>query len=426
MKAYVFAEKGMLRLRELPEPVLSADSEADRRAAILKPRYLAPCASDVHTVYAGNGPRRENLVLGHEGLAEIVSVGDLVRDFRPGELVAVSAVMPDLPDGNGHEHAPFSGSKLGRNQDGMWAEYFRVPDADQNLAHIPDGVCPEQALMAVDMLATGFTAAEDAMISPGQTVLIIGLGAVGLSALIAAKHMGAGTVLAIGSPRGTRAAALSAEYGLDLLLSYRDGSVLYDRGEALFGKSTAECLMERCHGWRADAYGPACGAAPPQTAADTGTYLRAHGGRRPAANSTNSPAVERILDLTGNQGADRVLICGGGAEAYAQACDLMRYGSGIAVNVAYIEGSGSIALPVFSLGRGMAGKTFRFSFCRGGRHRLEALLRLLAEREIPDAGKLVTHRLKGSGCIPDALFRMREKKDGLIKIMVELNGSWQE
>ena len=383
MKAYVFTEKGKIGLQEIPEVSLSSGNPEDRRAAVLRPRFLSPCSSDVHTVFAGDGPRRPGLVLGHEGLAEILEVGPEVRDFRPGELVAVSAVMPDVPEGTGHEGFPFSGSKLGRNINGMWSERFYVPEADRNLAHIPEGLTPQQALMSVDVMATGFTAAEAAEIEEGQTVAVFGLGAVGLMALAAAKSLGAGRILALASERRPERLRLAEEYGVDVLVSYRDGSILYDRDDSAASHRS--------------------GAAE----------------RHPMANSTKSPGVDRILDLTEGQGVDRVLICGGGPEALAQACDVLRYGGGIAVNVAYMEGKGMTGLPIFSLGRGMAGKTFRFEFCRGGRKRIESMMELIAEKKIPDPGRLVTCRLSGSGEIPRALQMMKEKPQGLLKVMVE-------
>ena len=417
MKAYVFAKKGELELRELPKPGLDHKLPADRRAAILRPRFLSPCSSDVHTVYAGPGPRREGLVLGHEGLAEIVEVGSEVKDFHPGELVAVSAVMPDVPDGNGHENSPFSGSKLGRNLNGMWSEWFYVPDADQNLAHIPHAVTPEQALMAVDVMATGWTAAEQAEIVPGQSVVILGLGAIGLAALAAAKKMGAEPLIAVGSGRRPECTALAEAFGADLVLDRRDGSRLFDRSIRLpSGTEKAAETIGNC-------------AASADAEASCRSLYREK--RHPSANSTKSAAVDAILDLTKNRGVDRVIICGGGQEALMQACDLAAYGTGIVSNIAYFEGTGTIGLPIFSLGRGMAGKTFKFSFCRGGRHRLEQMLQLIAEGNEaknagrPDFGRLVTHRLFGSCEIPHALALMRQKPEGLIKIMVELDG-WSE
>lgn len=455
MKAYVFTEKGKVELRDVPEVRLT-DSAEDRRAVILRPRYVTPCASDVHTVFAGTGPRRENLVLGHEGLGEIVACGADVTEFHKGELVAVSAVMPDVEDGTGHEHSPFSGSKLGRNINGMWSERYYVPEAERNLAHIPEGILPEQAIISTDVMATGFTAAEAAEIKPGQTVVVIGLGAIGLMALAAAKAFGAGRLIAIGSEDRPECTRLAVEYGLDLLISYKDGSVLYERGTKGTACSTDAAEAEGgagmdetpCAGGPADTcaqgsrgsnpshkgdcaaetdyrFDAAGGSTDADKAAQAEAYMRAHQGRHPMSNSTKSPAVDRILDLTNSEGADSVIVCGGGHDVLMQASDLVKYGTGIVSNVAYFEGTGTVELPIFSLGRGMAGKTFKFEFCRGGRHRLEAMMRRIAEKKLADPGRLVTHRLKGSENIPKALRMMKEKPDGLIKVMVEIDG-WQE
>ena len=382
MKAYIYTQKGKIELRDIPAPTLDAAEETDAYAAILKPRYVSPCSSDVHTVYAGDGPRRENLVLGHEGLAEIVEVGSQVTDFKPGELVAVSAVMPEPGDLTGHKGAPFSASKLGRNINGMWSEYFKVPDADINLAHIPDGVSHEAALMAVDMMATGYTAASEALIEQGQTVCVIGSGAVGLMAASAAKRMTgeAGHVIIIGSDKDSVNAQLAESFDVDTYISYRDGSCIYNNKKE-----------------RATDY-PA---------------------RDKRANSVGSAATDAVFDCTGGYGADAVLICGGGAEALAQACDIVRYGTGIVVNVAYVEGSGIIGLPIFSLGRGMSGKTFKFELSRGGRDWLEAMLDEAARCDSMQ-GTLVTDKLKGFDAIPEALELMHKRPAGTVKIMVEI------
>ncbi len=387
MKSYVFARKGEIELREIPAPTLQSGSVEDARSAILKPRYISPCSSDVHTVYAGNGPRRDNLVLGHEGLAEVVEVGSEVSDFKVGELVAVSAVMPESGDLTGHKGAHFSGSKLGRNINGMWAELFKVPDADINLAHIPDDVSLEAALMAVDMMATGYTAASEALIEPGQTICVIGSGAVGLMAASAAKRMtgNEGRVIIIGSDKDPIHAQLAREFDIDTYISYRDGSIVYDNWHG----QTTQKLEES-------------NDVPDRR-----------------ANSTGSRAVDAVLAYTSGNGVDAVLVCGGGAEELARASDMVRYGTGIVVNVAYIEGDGMVGLPIFSLGRGMSGKNFKFELSRGGRDWLEAMLDEAARCESMQ-GALVTDRLCGFESIPEALRRMHDRPSGTVKIMVTI------
>ena len=385
MKAYIFESRGKLVLKEVCPPVLSEDPE-DRKAAILRPVYVSPCSSDVHTVFGGSKPRRENMILGHEGLAEVVETGRDVRDFRKGELVAVPAVMPDIPGGTGHEGFPFSGGKLGRNMDGLFAELFKVPRADINLAKIPDGLSPEAALMCVDVMTTGFTAAEYADIEENDTVIVMGTGAIGLMAIAAAKRFGKGPVIAVGSEKREECVRLSREYGADMYISYISGDIIFDNGRA------------------AEKY-EALGKA----------YEMAE-----AANSLNSPAVSKIFELTGSRGAERILICGGGKNALMNACDMASYGTGTVVNAAYIEGVDNPELPLFSLGKGMAGKTFKFVYCKGGRQRIEEMLNMASMEGGTDPAPLVTHRLKGFEMIPEALEMMREKPAGLIKIMVQI------
>ena len=358
MKAYVFAARGLIEERSVKEPVLDPADPKDRTSVILEPVYLSPCTSDVHTVFAGKGPRREGLVLGHEGLARVVEAGPDVKDFRPGELAAVCAIMPDVPDGTGHEGSPFSGNKLGRNIEGEWQERFKVPMADENLARIPQRMRPETALMSVDMLATGYSAAEAAGIKPGMTVAVFGTGAVGLMAILSAKLFGAGEVIAVGSETRPLCTELALKFGASCVLSQRDLHLLAGEGELVPGK----------------------------------THV------------------------------DRCIICGGPKRALVTACDAVCYGTGVVVNCAYIEGEGSVELPIFSLGRGMSGKTFKFVLSKGGRNFLEKML-MFADRlreEGTDIGVLVTHRTRGLGSVPEALRMMHEKPEGLVKVMVEV------
>ena len=63
--------------------------------AICKPIALAPCTSDIHTVWAGAIGDRHNMILGHEAVGEVVEVGNLVKDFKVGDKVLVSAITPD-------------------------------------------------------------------------------------------------------------------------------------------------------------------------------------------------------------------------------------------------------------------------------------------------------------------------------------------
>lgn len=350
MKAFVLKEPGVVGWAQVPEPELTP------YGAVLEPVAVAPCSSDVHTVFGGGSRKAPNLVLGHECVARVVETGPYVKDFKPGQVVAVPAITPDWRARGIQEHnfkhgsAPFSGHQLGRSQPGVFAERFLIPDADTTLAVIPDGVSTEQALMCVDVVTTGFTGAENADIKFGDTVVVMGIGPIGLMAVAGAALKGASRILAVGSRPLCAERAL--EFGATEVLSYRNGDV-----------------------------------------------------------------VEQVMERTGGLGADSVIICGGQDEVFAQAVDMVRYGVGTVSNINYFGGTGNLPFPKFSGGRGMAGKTIRTELAEGGRVRVERMLDMVKYKRIHPE-KLVTHHLRGLDQIPEALYLMRDKPQDLIKVMV--------
>ncbi len=350
MKAFVLKEPGIVGWADVQEPKLTP------YGAILKPVAMAPCSSDVHTVFGGGSRKTPNLVLGHECVAQILETGEYVEDFKAGEIVAVPAITPywrarGIQEHNfKHASAPFSGHQLGRSQPGVFAEKFLIPDADTTLAKIPKGVSVKQALMCVDVVTTGFTGVEHAHIKFGDTVVVIGIGPIGLMAVAGASLQGAARILAVGSRPICVKQAL--ELGACEVLSYKDGNI-----------------------------------------------------------------VEQVLERTGGLGADSVIICGGGDEVFSQAVDMVRYGVGIVSNINYFGGTGNLPFPKFSGGRGMAGKTIHTELAEGGRVRIERMLDMVKYGRIHPEN-LVTHHLKGFDKIEEALYLMRDKPLDLIKVMV--------
>lgn len=350
MKAFVLAEPGVVRWYDAPEPELVP------YGAILKPIAVTPCSSDVHTVFGGGSPKQPNLVLGHECIAEVLEVGSEVKDFRPGDRVAVPAITPDwrdksIQDGNyKHASAPFSGHQLGRTQPGVFSERFLIRDADTTLAHIPEGITDEQALMCVDVVTTGFTGAEYADIKIGDTVCVLGIGPIGLMAVAGAALQGAGRIIAV----GTRpiCVELAKRYGATEVLSYKDGDI-----------------------------------------------------------------VEQVKQMTEGIGVDATIIAGGNAEVLTQAYDMTRYGIGTISNINYFGGTGYLPLPIFSGGRGMCGKTLHMELAKGGRMRIERILSMVQYGRL-DPSPLVTHHLEGLEKVEDALYMMRDKPKDLVKVMV--------
>ena len=221
MRAFVLKGPGQAGFIEVEEPHLESEY-----SAILEPVAVSVCTSDVNTVYGTGSKKPDDLVLGHECVARVVEIGARVRDFQVGDIVAVPAITPDYrhPDtqeGNErHAGRAFSANALGRSIPGVFARYFLIPDADTTLAHIPEGVDIESALMCVDVVTTGFTGAEAADIITGDTVVVVGIGAIGLMAVQAAALMGAARIIAFGQ-RGA-CVEYARNHGASSVYSYRD------------------------------------------------------------------------------------------------------------------------------------------------------------------------------------------------------------
>ena len=197
--------------------------------AIVHPIAVSPCTSDVHTVWEGAIGDRHDMILGHEAVGEVVEVGAMVRDFQVGDKVIVPAITPDwgaLASQAGysmHSGGMLAGWKFSNFKDGVFAEYFHVNEADANLAHLPEGVNPVDAVMLSDMVPTGFHGVELADVQFGDDVCVIGIGPVGLMSVAAAALRGAAKLFAVGSRKVCADAALA--YGATEILNYRNGDI---------------------------------------------------------------------------------------------------------------------------------------------------------------------------------------------------------
>ena len=218
MKGYAMLKIGESGWIEKPKP------EFGPLDAICKPLAVAICTSDVHTLWEGAIGERHNMILGHECCAEVVEVGSLVRD-----RVLVPAITPDwnsLEAQAGysmHSGGMLAGWKFSNFKDGVFSEYFHVNDADGNLALLPENITPVDACMLSDMVPTGFHGVELADVQFGDTVLVIGIGPVGLMAVAGANLRGASRIIAV----GTRPACVEAAkgYGAVDFISYKDGTI---------------------------------------------------------------------------------------------------------------------------------------------------------------------------------------------------------
>ncbi|MBF1358065.1 MAG: zinc-binding dehydrogenase, partial [Mogibacterium diversum] len=173
--------------------------------------------------------------------------GELVKDFKVGDRVMVAAITPDwssLEAQGGypmHSGGMLSGWKFSNFKDGVFGEYFHVNDADGNLAHMPEAVSPEEACMLSDMVPTGFHGVELADIQFGDTVLVNGIGPVGLMSVAGANLRGASRIICVGTRPACREAA--KKYGATDFISYKEGSIDEQVLELTGGKGVDKAIV---------------------------------------------------------------------------------------------------------------------------------------------------------------------------------------
>ena len=231
MKGLVLLEKGKLGMRDdLPEPVCGPYD------AVIEPYVVAPCTSDIHIMENPETvPGCVGKAIGHETCGYVVEVGSEVKDFKVGDRVAVGAAINDFRTreaqaGYARAHNMTVYGTAQEWQQGAFAERYFVFDADMNLAKIPESVTWEQAVMLTDMASTSFEGVRQANIRFGDSVAVIGIGAIGLMAVAAAALSGAGRIFAIGSRQ--LCFDIAAEYGATDFISYKDGDIVQQVIEA--------------------------------------------------------------------------------------------------------------------------------------------------------------------------------------------------
>lgn len=197
--------------------------------ALIRPLALSPCTSDVHTVWEGALGERTDMILGHEGCGVVEEVGSMVKDFKPGDRIMVAAITPDWSSLEAqagypmHSGGMLAGWKFSNFKDGVFGELFHVNDADANLAILPDSISPEEACMLSDMVPTGFHGVELADVQFGDTVLVVGIGPVGLMAVAGANLRGASRIICVGTRQICRDVAKG--YGATDFIGYKDGPI---------------------------------------------------------------------------------------------------------------------------------------------------------------------------------------------------------
>lgn len=204
MKAVLFHGVGDIRVDDLPDPQIQ-----DTTDAIVRLTASAICGTDLHFVRGTMAGTEPGTILG-QGVVE--ELGSDVRNLEVGDRVVIPSTVAcgscsycragyfaqcDNANPNGPGIAFFGGPKEASGFDGLQAERARIPYANVGLVKLPDEVSDDQAIAISDIFPTGYFGADIAEIHPGDTVAVLGCGPVGLFAILSAKLLGAGRVLAV-------------------------------------------------------------------------------------------------------------------------------------------------------------------------------------------------------------------------------------
>jgi threonine dehydrogenase-like Zn-dependent dehydrogenase len=321
MKAVVFRGINNLRVEEVAKPTPRAGE------AVIRITATTICGTDVHIV-KGEYPVKEGLILGHEPVGVIDTLGEGLDDeYAVGQRVIVGAITPCgqcfycLNDAHAQCGGGIGGWRFGNTINGAWAEYLLVPHARANLAIVPDGLTDEQVLMLPDIASTGISGAESGEVRIGDAVAVFAQGPIGLCATLGARLRGASLIV-----------------GIDPLERRREIS-------RAFGASFT-------------------------------------------LDPTRDDVVARLKQLTGGRGVDVAIEALGLQETFESALRSIRPGGVLSSLGVY---SGKLVAPYEAIYAGLGDQRIVTTLCPGGKERMRRLIALVAARRI-DLTPLITHR----------------------------------
>ena len=274
MKAVCWYDKQDVRVESVPDPAI-----VNPRDAIVKVTLTAICGSDLH-LYGGFIPgMKRGDILGHEFMGEVVAIGSEVQTLCIGDRVVVPFTIScgncfycrrslwSLCD-NSNPNAAAAEKLYGYSGAGLYgyshiyggysggqAEYVRVPFADVGPIKVPNGLEDEQVLLISDVIPTGYMAAENCNIGPGDTVAVWGCGPVGQYAIASAYLLGAERV--IGIDRFPERLKMAAEQAKAIPLNYEEVDVFSALKDMTGGRGPDACIDAvglEAHGTKVDYY----------------------------------------------------------------------------------------------------------------------------------------------------------------------------
>src|SRR4051794_39576276 len=241
MRATIFKGKGNISVEERPKPNINEPTDAIVRVVL-----ACVCGSDLW-FYRGISEVGHGSV-GHEFIGVVDEIGEEVNDLTVGDFVIAPFSWSDNTCKNcqaGFHSACIHGGVFGQGgeDDGGQAEFVRVPQADGTLFKVPGSDLSDETMASLlsltDVMATGYHAAVSAEVREGDTVAVVGDGAVGLSGVLSAKLLGAKRIIVLGSKTESRH-ALAREWGATDIITAR-------------GEEAVQQLKDMTDGYGADA-----------------------------------------------------------------------------------------------------------------------------------------------------------------------------
>ena len=234
MRGTIIHAPGDVRFSERVDPTIMAPTDV-----IIRTVATCVCGSDLWR-YRGIQEVTKPTPIGHEYVGIVESVGADVRSVKPGQFVVGGFLTSDntCPVCRAGAHA---NCRHGTGYDGCQSEFIRIQNADGTLLatpELPDEAMVPDLLALSDVMCTGWHAAVSADVRPGSSVVVVGDGAVGLSAVLAAVQLGAEQVIAMS--RHPERQAVAKAFGATDIISAR-------------GDEGVELVREATNGIGADA-----------------------------------------------------------------------------------------------------------------------------------------------------------------------------
>jgi alcohol dehydrogenase len=218
MKALVYGGPGIRTWTDVPDPAIQEPTDV-----IVRIDTSTICGTDLH-ILKGDVPEvKEGTILGHEAVGTIVETGEAVTTLAVGDRVLVSCITScgrcrfcreqhyGLCTGGG-------GWIFGHLIDGLQAEYARVPFAETSVYKVPEGLTDEDVLFLADILPTAYEVGVlNGKLEPGDTMVVVGAGPIGLAAIMTAKLFTPARIVAVDLADSRLAKA--KEFGADVVIN---------------------------------------------------------------------------------------------------------------------------------------------------------------------------------------------------------------